>query len=87
VRTRLQTDEEQLMRRAVQTLVGSWKRTRISSTAAAPPSSCIAMKAGAEAGAIPANESENIRPTVIAGLAKLVELVNQQAAAERGVDQ
>jgi hypothetical protein len=35
------------------------------------------MKPGTEVGAIPAKESENIRPTVIAGLAKLVELVNQ----------
>jgi hypothetical protein len=35
------------------------------------------MNAGADAGAIPANESESIRPMVIAGLAKLVELVNQ----------
>ena len=31
-------------------------------------------------GAMPAKESENIRPTVTAGLAKLVELVNQYAA-------
>ena len=35
------------------------------------------MNVGAEAGAIPANVSENMRPTVIAGLAKLVEEVNQ----------
>ena len=35
------------------------------------------MKPGTEAGAMPAKVSENIRPTVIAGLAKLVELVNQ----------
>ena len=39
-----------------------------------------AMKAGAEAGAIPAKVSENIRPTVIAGLAKLVEEVKKYAA-------
>ncbi len=38
------------------------------------------MNPGTEAGAIPANVSENARPTVIAGLAKLVELVNQYAA-------
>lgn len=35
---------------------------------------------GTEAGAIPANVPEHIRPTVIAGLAKLVEFVNQYAA-------
>ena len=29
---------------------------------------------------MPANVSENMRPTLIAGLAKLVELVNQYAA-------
>jgi hypothetical protein len=33
--------------------------------------------AGAEGGAMPAKVSEKMRPTVIAGLAKLVELVNQ----------
>ena len=37
------------------------------------------MKAGALDGAIPANVFENIRATVTAGLAKLVELVNQYA--------
>ena len=41
--------------------------------------SCMAMKAGAEAGAIPANVLENMRAMVTAGLAKLVELVNQYA--------
>jgi hypothetical protein len=35
------------------------------------------VNVGTEAGAMPANVSEKIRPTVIAGLAKLVELVNQ----------
>ena len=35
------------------------------------------MNAGHEAGAMPAKVSEKIRPTVMAGLAKLVELVNQ----------
>ena len=34
-------------------------------------------KDGTDAGAMPAKVSENIRPTLIAGLAKLVELVNQ----------
>ena len=44
---------------------------------AAPPASWATTKAGTDAGAIPAKVSENIRPTLIAGLAKLVELVNQ----------
>jgi hypothetical protein len=35
------------------------------------------MKAAAEEGAMPEKVLENIRPTVMAGLAKLVELVNQ----------
>ena len=35
------------------------------------------MKLGTDDGAIPAKVSENIRPTVIAGLAKLVELVKK----------
>ena len=38
------------------------------------------MKPGAEPGAIPAKVSENIRPTVTAGLANDVLLVNQYAA-------
>jgi hypothetical protein len=38
------------------------------------------MKPGAEAGAIPAKVSEKMRPTVIAGFAKLVELVKKYAA-------
>ena len=37
------------------------------------------MNSGAEAGAMPAKVSENIRPIVTAGLAKEVELVNQYA--------
>ena len=45
--------------------------------ATAPPISCATTKPGTEAGAMPANVSENMRPTVMAGLAKLVELVNQ----------
>ena len=43
--------------------------------------SCAAMKSGAEDGAIPAKLFENIRPIVMAGLAKLVELVKKYAAA------
>ena len=38
------------------------------------------MNSGAEAGCIPANVSENIRDTVTAGLAKLVEDVKKYAA-------
>lgn len=38
------------------------------------------MNPDAEEGAIPAKESENMRPSVIAGLAKLVELVKKYAA-------
>ena len=38
------------------------------------------MNAGAEAGAIPAKLSENIRPIVMAGLAKLVDEVKKYAA-------
>ena len=49
----------------------------MASIATAPPTSCAATKAGTEAGAMPAKVSENIRPTLIAGLAKLVELVKK----------
>src|SRR5947209_17715179 len=52
----------------------SKRRTTI---AIAPPTNCATTNPGADAGAIPANVSEKVRPTVIAGLAKLVELVNQ----------
>jgi hypothetical protein len=38
------------------------------------------MKAGTEAGAMPANVLENMRPMLIAGFAKLVELVKKYAA-------
>ena len=38
------------------------------------------MNAGADEGAIPAKVSENIRPMVMAGLAKLVEDVKKYAA-------
>ena len=46
-------------------------------TPAIPPPTCAAMNTGADDGAIPAKLLENIRPTVIAGLAKLVDEVNQ----------
>jgi hypothetical protein len=44
------------------------------------PTICAPMNGSTELGAIPANESENIRPTVTAGFANDVELVNQYAA-------
>ena len=51
-------------------------------TAAArmPPMTCAAMKLRTDDGAIPAKVSENIRPMVMAGLAKLVEEVKKYAA-------
>ena len=39
--------------------------------------SCMAMNIGAEEGAMPAKVFESVRATVTAGLAKLVEEVNQ----------
>jgi hypothetical protein len=45
------------------------------------PTSCATMNIGTDAGSIPANVSLNARPMVTAGLAKLVEDVNQYAAA------
>ena len=50
---------------------------RIAATASAQPTTCAPMNAGTAAGAMPAKVSENIRPTVIAGLAKLVEEVKK----------
>ena len=55
-------------------------RALTTAIARAPPITCAAMKAGADDGAMPANVFENIRPTVIAGLAKLVEDVKNYAA-------
>ena len=43
----------------------------------AAPANCAAMNAGTSAGAIPAKLFERLRAIVIAGLAKLVEEVNQ----------
>ena len=48
--------------------------------ASAPPTIWAAMKAGTDDGAMPAKVSENIRPMVMAGLAKLVEEVKKYAA-------
>ncbi len=52
----------------------------MTATASMPPTIWAAMKGGTEDGAMPAKVSENIRPMVMAGLAKLVEEVNQYAA-------
>jgi hypothetical protein len=52
-------------------------RALMTATARAPPTTWAAMKAGAEDGAMPANVLDNMRPTVMAGLAKLVELVKK----------
>ena len=50
---------------------------RITPMASAPPMTWATTKAGTEDGAIPAKVAENIRPTVIAGLAKLAEDVKK----------
>jgi len=42
-----------------------------------PPTAWAPMKGMTDDGAMPANVSENIRPTVIAGLAKLVDDVKK----------
>ena len=52
----------------------------MTTTARAPPMIWAAMKLGTDDGAMPAKVSENIRPTVIAGLAKLAEDVKKYAA-------
>ena len=52
----------------------------ITPAARMPPMICAAMKLGTDDGAIPAKVAENIRPMVMAGLAKLVEEVKQYAA-------
>ncbi len=41
------------------------------------PTSCMTMNIGADDGAIPAKVSDSVRATVTAGLAKLVDEVNQ----------
>ena len=54
--------------------------TLMTTTARMPPIICAPMKLGTDDGAIPAKVSENIRPVVMAGLAKLVEEVKKYAA-------
>jgi hypothetical protein len=48
--------------------------------ASPPPITWARTKLGTEEGAIPAKVLEKTRPTVMAGLAKLVELVKKYAA-------
>src|ERR1700722_8122212 len=52
----------------------------MTATARPPPMTWATTKPGTDAGAIPAKVAENIRPTVMAGLAKLVEEVKKYAA-------
>jgi len=49
----------------------------MSTSAQAPPTSWATTYPGTEEGAMPAKVFEKIRPTVIAGLAKLAELVKK----------
>ena len=49
----------------------------ISPKARTPPTIWAEMKLGTDEGAMPAKVLENMRPTVMAGLAKLVELVKK----------
>ncbi len=60
--------------------VTSGYSTLMTAMASAPPRIWAPMKLGTDDGAIPAKVLENIRPMVMAGLAKLVEEVNQYAA-------
>ena len=53
----------------------------MSPEASAAPMNCIRMNIGAEDGLMPAKLSENMRAVVTAGLAKLVDDVNQYAPA------
>lgn len=53
------------------------KTSATRATPTTPPTTCMPMKPGTEAGAIPAKVSEKARPMVTAGLAKEVEEVNQ----------
>src|SRR4029077_12953503 len=57
------------------------KRNRASTIASSAPTTCATTKPGTASGAMPAKVSVRVRPTVTAGLAKLVDDVNQYAAA------
>jgi hypothetical protein len=65
-------------RPAVPPALGTSSRTAVRPTAA--PTTWAATNSGTDVGLMPANVSENIRPTVTAGLANDDELVNQYAA-------
>ena len=56
---------------------GPEKRNLAITNAATAPASCAAMKPATLSGAIPAKLFDRLRATVIAGLAKLVDDVNQ----------
>ena len=49
----------------------------MSAKASAAPRSCMTMNIGAEEGSMPAKVSDRVRAMVTAGLAKLVDEVNQ----------
>src|SRR5713101_9459226 len=57
------------------------KRNTPTATARSAPNTCITTNMGTLLGAMPANVSLRVRPIVTAGLAKLVDDVNQYAAA------
>ena len=56
-------------------------QNRATPTAQSAPATCMTMNIGALAGRMPANVSVSVRATVTAGFAKLVDDVNQYAAA------
>ena len=59
----------------------SGNRKRPSATARSAPTTCATMNMGTLLGAMPAKVLVSMRPIVTAGLAKLVDDVNQYAAA------
>ena len=65
------------MTSAASALVIPGYRPWISPKARTPPTIWAEMNLGTDEGAMPANVLENMRPTVMAGLAKLVELVKK----------
>ena len=64
-------------RRLVRAAGRVWKRTAAVTAAASAPRACAAIKAGASPGAMPENVVVKARARVTAGLAKLVDAVNQ----------
>ena len=51
--------------------------SRTTPRASAPPTTCMTTNIGTDAGSMPAKVSEKMRAIVTAGLAKLVDEVNQ----------